>query len=56
MIVSDISWDGAVLKFVTYMPATNHTADHVNRLLGKKKMISEIVENGRVAKPKTYKK
>ncbi|MBN2685465.1 MAG: hypothetical protein JXR40_09320 [Pontiellaceae bacterium] len=55
MIVSDVSWDGTVLAFTTYVPATNYRVKHENRLLSSRKMEGKIFE-GNVVHVRKYKK
>ncbi|MBN2703772.1 MAG: hypothetical protein JXR23_06120 [Pontiellaceae bacterium] len=55
MIVSDVSWDGTVLEFATYVAATDYRVKHENRLLSSTEMEGKIFE-GDVVHIRKYKK
>jgi hypothetical protein len=40
--ISNITWDGACLRFVSLFPPTNHRAKHVFRLLGKDRVSHKV--------------
>ncbi|MDF7798034.1 hypothetical protein P4C99_01065 [Pontiellaceae bacterium B1224] len=43
--ISDVSWDGDVLRFTSYLASTNMKVVHENRIKDAQTMISRIVEN-----------
>lgn len=55
IIISDVSWDGKVLEFKTYVPATDHWAKREARLINSKTMKAKIFSNG-VVKEYKYRK
>lgn len=40
MLIRDVSWDGSVLLFTSYMPSTDFKVVHENRLLDHETMVS----------------
>ncbi len=48
IMISDVSWDGEVLKFKSYVPATDHRAEREARLINSKTMKTKIFSNGEV--------
>ncbi|NLX24970.1 MAG: hypothetical protein GXY61_03275 [Lentisphaerae bacterium] len=48
IMISDVSWDGKVLKFKSYVPATDHRAEREARLINSKTMKAKIFSNGEV--------
>ncbi|MBN2163803.1 MAG: SEL1-like repeat protein [Pontiellaceae bacterium] len=43
MVIGDVQWDGTVLRFTSYMPASDHKVVHENRLVDDQTMTSTIV-------------
>lgn len=48
IMISDISWDGEVLEFKSYVPATDHRAEREARLINSNTMKAKIFSNGEV--------
>jgi hypothetical protein len=55
MEISNVSWDGKLLKFTSYMRHTNHKVHHINRLIDSETMESTTSgDNQRTVKWKKY--
>ena len=46
MIIDDVSWDGAILRFTSYMPSTDHKVVHENQLVDSNTMVSQAEGQG----------
>lgn len=51
--LSDVSWDGDVLRFTSYMASTDTKVLHENRIKDSETMISQIVEN-KTGQPRSH--
>jgi hypothetical protein len=54
MIIDDVSWDGTLLRFTSYMPSTDFKVVHENRLVDSGTMVSQT--EGQDAHTVTWKK
>ena len=54
MIIGDVSWDGTLLHFTSYMPSTDFKVVHENRLVDSNTMVSQT--EGQDAHTVTWKK
>ena len=46
--ISDVSWDGTVLEFISHLPATHFTVYHENRMVDPETMTSTTLAAGGV--------
>lgn len=51
--LSDVSWDGEVLRFTSYMASTEIKVMHENRIKDSETMVSQIVEN-KTGQPRSH--
>ena len=54
--ISDVSWDGAILKFTSHMPSTQFTVYHENRMVDRETMTSSTSATGGATHTVTWEK